>query len=373
MITAAPLPAWGDFLAILDADVPADARLTAPWAIGGGRGYPLSRSAWSLSALVEMRKIEGQARPRLWLPDFFCNTSSGPARAAGADVVFYPVTQAMTPDWAACRALAERARPSLFVLVHYFGAANDTEGAKTFCVETGAALVEDAAHVLGPTSKIGRAGDYVLFSPHKLIGIPDGAILVARKGTEALNRALKALPAAQPSPWGWMARRVAQMAIPEVVWKIIRPIPDIPFEYDPPAATLFPYPGMSATARKILGRAFMRLDAEAESRREAETALRTALSGIPGWKFWPIVWGNDESPYRAVFVCDTPAMAAERFSRLRRAGCLVESWPDMASEVVTDPTGHGEAIDLRRRILVFPLPPKEKAEALARACVAALR
>lgn len=373
MITSAPLPFWGDLSAILQPRMPDETVLIATWTESAGQGRVLSRSAWSLAALVELRKIEGEPRPRLWLPGFFCNASSVPARAAGAEIVFYPVTSALAPDWASCRKLASESPPSLFVLVHYFGAASDIEGARAFCDEVGAVLVEDAAHVLRPTARIGHAGDFVLYSPHKLVGIPDGAVLVSRKDMGALDRALAAMPAVQPSPWKWAMKRVVQIAIPEKIWQAARPVPDIPFERDPSAEPFPPCSAMSAAARKILARVIPRLDAESASRRTAEKILRTTLGDVLGWLAWPAAWNTDETPYRSVFICDTPEIAAERFSRLRRAGCLVESWPDLAPEIVADPATHRLTVDLRHRLLAFPLPAKEKAGEFARTCALALR
>ncbi|MSO89945.1 MAG: hypothetical protein EXQ89_08295 [Rhodospirillaceae bacterium] len=372
MITAAPLPSWDDLLALLHPSAPPDDGLMAPWASGFGAARLLSRSAWSLAALVEMRKDAGTARPRLWLPDFFCNQSTAPSRAAGAEVVFYPLTPALTPDWPACRALAAGARPSLFVLVHYFGQANDTAGAKAFSAATGALLVEDAAHVLKPIAGIGD-GDFVLYSPHKLVGIPDGAILLARVPPAGLDRALARLSAAAPSPWPWAIKRGLQRAIPASLWKALRPIADVPFERDPPFQSPANAPMMSAAARKILARIAPRLEAEAAGRRRSEDVMRKILDDIPGWSPWPGRWADAAAPYRGVFLAATAALAAERFAHLRRAGCPVESWPDLAPEVTSNPEAHRSAIDLRRRLLAFPLPKSEKAESFARSCADALR
>jgi dTDP-4-amino-4,6-dideoxygalactose transaminase len=373
MITSAPLPSWGDLFALLHSRTPDNQALALPWAGDDRQARFLYRSAWSLAALVELRKIEGEPRPRLWLPGFFCNASSAPARAAGADIVFYPITSALAPDWAACRKLASKWRPSLFVLVHYFGAAGDIEGARAFCDEVGAVLVEDAAHVLRPMARIGHAGDFALYSPHKLVGIPDGAVLVSHKGMGALDRVLAAMPAAHPLPWVWAMKRAVQMMIPETIWQVVRPVPDIPFEHDLSAESLPLCSAMSAAARKILARAIPRLNAESSSRRTAEKILRTTLGDVSGWSAWPTAWNADETPYRAVFICDTPEIAVERFSCLRRAGNLVESWPDLAPEVIADPVTHRLTIDLRHRLLAFPLPAKEKAGEFARACAVALR
>ena len=49
-----------------------------------------------------------------------------------------------------------------------------------FLSKNGTWLVEDAVHVLKPTLNIGQKGDIVLYSPHKLLPIPDGAIIVIK-------------------------------------------------------------------------------------------------------------------------------------------------------------------------------------------------
>jgi hypothetical protein len=41
-------------------------------------------------------------------------------------------------------------------------------------------LIEDAVHALRPVRGIGASGDFVLYSPHKHLPIPDGAVLVVR-------------------------------------------------------------------------------------------------------------------------------------------------------------------------------------------------
>jgi dTDP-4-amino-4,6-dideoxygalactose transaminase len=47
--------------------------------------------------------------------------------------------------------------------------------------EYGAWFVEDCAHCLKAVSGVGEFGDFVLYSPHKLLAIPDGGLLVVRK------------------------------------------------------------------------------------------------------------------------------------------------------------------------------------------------
>ena len=68
------------------------------------------------------------------------------------------------------------------MLVHYFGCPTLAAPTKDFCAKHNAWLLEDAAHVLRPVSGVGKYGDFIIYSPHKLLPIPDGAVLVIRTG-----------------------------------------------------------------------------------------------------------------------------------------------------------------------------------------------
>jgi dTDP-4-amino-4,6-dideoxygalactose transaminase len=57
--------------------------------------------------------------------------------------------------------------PSIYLLlVHFFGQPAPAEGATALCRETGALLIEDAAHPLRPITGMGEYGDCVLYSQH---------------------------------------------------------------------------------------------------------------------------------------------------------------------------------------------------------------
>ena len=47
--------------------------------------------------------------------------------------------------------------------------------------------VEDGAHVLIPQQDIGSHGEFTFYSPHKLLAIPDGSILIQRSKTKVLR------------------------------------------------------------------------------------------------------------------------------------------------------------------------------------------
>ncbi len=348
MSTAAPLPRLASLLAAACSVVPDGDALAAPWRPAGAghhRARWFSRSAFALAGLVAQRRIAmGGADPVLWLPDYFCNQSSGPARLAGAQVVHYPISGKLEPEWAACRQLAATRSPDLFVLVHYFGWPADGVAARVFCDAVGAALIEDAAHVLVPVGGIGAQGEAVFYSPHKLFALPDGALLLSR---EALDLAV---PSVSPSPWPWLIRRLLQTAMPRFLRAATtrRRLPE--FDRDPPFVTL---PETSAPSRLALS-SMARVDpvAEAVMRRRNAGLWAAALAGRSDLR--PFLDAGPGAPYR--FVAEaTAGSAAALYDGYRARGCPVESWPDLAPEVLSDPAHHAVAIGLRRRLLFLPV------------------
>ena len=310
-----------------------------------------SRGAWALAALVHWWRGAFDRRPRLWLPDYFCNQSTAPARDAGADLVFYPIGEDLQPRWPALRALAGDAPPDLFVVVHYFGQAAELGAAAAFCGETGALMIEDAAHALGPAPGIGEHGDFVLYCPHKTLAICDGALLLARDGgaVAALGQAAVGLGHTPPASWPWLARRLVQKGLPTAVLgaRVRRTGPA--FAADPAFAALPPTPALSPLGRRLLAGAGAKLAAAGRRRRRNEETLRRARDG----ECRPFFASPPDAPYRFVLDCGDDAEA--RFQDLRRRGCPVATWPDLAPEVLAEPEGHAAALALRRRLLFMPV------------------
>ena len=182
MLTTATLPIWPQLMRAVVRRPPPDHVLAAHWQDRSSVAGWLSRSSWSLALIAIWRKIHAPTSSvSVWLPDYFCNSSLAALRKTGSRLVFYPVTLDRAPDMAACRALAERkGAPDVFVLVHYFGQAAPATAAQEFCARQRAWLIEDAVHALRPVRGIGASGDFVLYSPHKHLPIPDGAVLVVR-------------------------------------------------------------------------------------------------------------------------------------------------------------------------------------------------
>lgn len=181
MLTQAPLPTWANCYRAIVRRPPSDADLAAPWHREGEVAGWLSRSTWSL-ALIALWRMRFTAKQEIvvWIPDFFCNGPLLGLRFSGVRLVFYPVTEAMSPDMDICRAIGKDDPPDIFLFVHYFGRPLNHGAARDFCKLHAAWLIEDAAHSLLPKGWIGSGGDFVIFSPHKHLPVPDGALLIVR-------------------------------------------------------------------------------------------------------------------------------------------------------------------------------------------------
>ena len=100
-------------------------------------------------------------------------------------LVFYPVTENLNPDWRLLHALVLlNGKPDVFILVHYFGFPGEIRNAFQFCQQVGAVLLEDGAHVLTPIGGIGKFSWASVFSPYKLLPVPKLGVLVTSKETE---------------------------------------------------------------------------------------------------------------------------------------------------------------------------------------------
>jgi hypothetical protein len=357
-LTLPPLPGIMD---IVMAMVPGGAALAdakTSWRGQDGAAFLFSRSAWAFAALAGTVRERMGRPPVIWLPDYFCDDATYPLRAIGVTIQHYPIDQHMEPNWLQCASMAQHGRPDMFVLVHYFGRPSDTGKAAEFCHSVGALLIEDAAHVLGPSPGIGDVGDAVFYSLHKLLAVPQGAILVLRDGAglEAsdVEKYCQQMPTDSPVIFGWSFKRLIQCLAPSFMFGAVTGGGPRLFMEDgvagPPPLTPF----CSPMGERFLARAAGAISKVAMIRRKNWHRITQASTQVPGWS--PQMQVMDSwVPYRAVMRCDDQATAENIFRYLRQYNCPVESWPDLAAEVTNNPDQHQTAINLRQTILFLPV------------------
>jgi hypothetical protein len=371
MITTVPLPSWRELATSFAGKRPNDDDLASPWKRGTERAFWFSRAAWALKILVLWcAKTKATENPVLWLPDYFCNQSTLPARDAGARLIFYPIGADLEPDWAACDALAKMDKPDLFILVHYFGKPANGAKARMFCDKVGASLIEDAAHVLGPIDDIGGYGDFIFYSPYKTFSVPDGAVLLVKDNpvAESISQIVPRLPSNAPSPWAWRVKRILQKILPASLLEKRARNRRPNFNDDPPLTPLALTPCLSQAARRMLAHQGKKTSEIATARKSNTDALRAKTTVSPeGHPLFDTVH-EGSAPYRFAMLYSDQERATGLFNFLSGKGCPVETWPDLPPEVAENLEIHAQAIKLRKTVVFFPVHQSADTDQLTECC-----
>lgn len=144
----------------------------------------LANARSGLSVLLEELRP-----PCVWLPSFLCPVLLTVAKSRTA-VQWYDVGGNLYPsesNWSDGIADGD-----LVVVIDHFGFRNSAELFDRLR-QRGAIIVEDACQAL-LTAGTGEGADYVLFSPRKFVGIPDGGVLSSRRLRELPNVTLHNSP-----------------------------------------------------------------------------------------------------------------------------------------------------------------------------------
>lgn len=189
-MTAAAPPAIGSVIAALaDIAPPPGGGLLAGWTEGAAGSLLLRNARAALAVLLRT------LRPaRLWLPSYICRDAADGGVAAGVEIAYFPQDGALAPD---IGFLAANLRPGDAVLaVDYFGRLPPAAFRALCASRPDCHWIEDRAQAVAP----GPAwGDYLLYSPRKVVGVPDGGVLVVRRGivpdAAVADRPLDDLPA----------------------------------------------------------------------------------------------------------------------------------------------------------------------------------
>jgi hypothetical protein len=132
-----------------------------------------ARSAFTL--------LEGYLRPaQVWLPSYLCAAMLDAFQSDRTRIRFYSVDGHLRPD---DRGWLRNIHPGdLAVFIDYFGFTRWGEHGRE-ARRAGAWIVEDACHAL-LNDGFSETAHYVVSSPRKFVGVPDGGVLLTRKGAE---------------------------------------------------------------------------------------------------------------------------------------------------------------------------------------------
>ncbi|CAM8359794.1 FemABX peptidyl transferase [Candidatus Methylopumilus universalis] len=363
--TLAPLPMMSHLFKAFFCSSVTDDELALPWCRNDEQAFWFSRSAWSLLAITLLhQKLKGNKNTSIWIPDFFCNDSLTLLRDAGVNIVFYSINEDMSPNLASCEILANNYSLDIFVLAHYFGQPSFTKSIVTFCENKGAWLAEDAVHLLEPISGVGEVGDFVIYSPHKHLPIPDGAVLILRenglnklienslviaKFNEVRTDIFKLFGKNNHSNFFWVFKRVVQRL--SLINCFFLKIYGSKQELDQVSLVA---PNMTFLAKRLLTLLIEKLKT-AKSLREkhanswAKILMLTVRTRIAlGFEIKAL-------SYLASFSCVREEGVESTYDFLHKAGLPLITWPDLPPEVLKNLNLHQVAILLRQNLFYLPV------------------
>jgi dTDP-4-amino-4,6-dideoxygalactose transaminase len=358
-ITYTPIPSVKEFWTAATHSVLNDDILARQWCRFDEFGIWFSRSAWSLRVIAEWRiRCSGNNLINVWIPDFFCNASLKPLRELGVKIIFYRITDKLAPEMEWCYSHSLIEKPDIFVLVHFFGQVSPAANVAELCKNLNALFIEDATHVLKPIPGVGEHGDFIMYSPHKHLAIPDGALLVVRNcGPSMLGNSLSSLiilrdvclnaikesPNSSFSLFIWVMKRILQLLgiqgrkLDTSFW------PDIDY-----SSQYCKYVKMSSLARRFLSAQQNSLDMIGQIRKKNKKIWERTFfeneSSIKEIEPWPM----NETPYLAAFIVEDFKRIEYIFKLFISNRLPVTSWPDLPPEVLENPDQHKIAIHIRR-------------------------
>lgn len=140
------------------------------WTNGAGSILRFHSARAALAWLLRRKSIR-----RLWLPAYICPELADAALNAGAELAFYPVGDRLMPDTAMLG--AHLLEGDAVLGVAYFGFSPPSDFLRLAATRPDVLWIEDRAQAFDPGAS--PWGDWVVYSPRKLLGVPDGGLLVS--------------------------------------------------------------------------------------------------------------------------------------------------------------------------------------------------
>lgn len=115
------------------------------------------------------------------VPDYHSGNEVWAMRAAGANLVFYPIGRDRRPDMAALKRLFHEHKPRVLYSIHYLGWPQPLDELQTLCADGDTILIEDCAlSMFGRYNgrPLGSIGDYSIYCLYKTFAAPNGGLLV---------------------------------------------------------------------------------------------------------------------------------------------------------------------------------------------------
>ena len=366
----APLPTWKDLISMLSFKKNSNSQLASIWSKSNCITGWLSKSSWSI-ALISLWKYKSFKTKKnvVWyVPDYFCNESLTQLRVTNSIIIFYKINEDLSPNIEDCNNLCKDNPPDIFLFVHYFGQFISPIKTKEFCRKNKTWFIEDATHVLMPIKGIGDYGDFIIFSPHKHLPIPNGAILSVRIDEKSILDEFEKKIINNPKTW------ISQLSndtnlnkliceinkFESIIWILKRILQKIGFnkttkvDFDEQLnnniTKIKSKPKLSFLSKLILPSLISKISYTSTIKQTNYLIWKIFLSGANDYKKYRIMdsdinYSDNATPYMSIFRANDKS--GKVFDKMQTDKLPVCSWPDLPPEVFQNNDRHKVAIAKR--------------------------
>lgn len=368
-IPQVPLPSFFQLIRSFLLPLPSENSLSCPWERTGESSIWFSSSTYSLAAIATLRLSYIPSKTiSVWVPDYFCNAALIILRTLPVNITFYPIDETLKPCEFEFNNLNNESPPDIFIIVHYLGKPTPiSDNILDKCKQNNTWLIEDATHVLLPVTGVGESGEFVLYSPHKQLPIPDGALLVITSRlfseepkTDDILLKLQNIRnlfytgftfSSLFQPYFWLLKRLLQS-----IGFRRSPLP-ISLDHQVSNNSRFQTPFISTLSLRLLKRLISSISNVSTSRILIYQYWKHFLDIIIGTT--PHSSNLNYTPYlfRYQLPVDEPnnEKSLTKFLDAIECDTPFTTWPDLAQEVLANPIYHSEAIRQRRNSYYLPL------------------
>jgi len=341
MIRFAPLLNFKDFLGWLTVSPPVSFNLegygSEVWTQGGAEGISLVCSWLSVASSKSINVL---------IPGYFCGQSLRFLRTLNVNLIFYPVTDELLPDYQEISDRLGSVKIDLFVHVHYFGNTKGAVQSANFASSIGAKLLEDAAHVLSPRI-VDWVGDFVLFAPHKHFVMPKVGLVFIKDDSKGLK----------PS---WVPKVKATIAL--TIWfgkQVLKNLgwPSANASWGVTECNEKELLGKHILSQKHISIAMVNYEKDLHATLIKKNNAKLLLDRLLKADKWTPLqeYQSFECPYLVGMICESIEIAERRFLKLNKNARLVMQWPDLPSEIKIDKKVAGQSQLLAETTLYFTI------------------
>ncbi len=145
--------------------------------------YFFSRSSWAICSIALLRK-----NACIFIPEYYCDEAIFLLRKLKVKIIFYSINEDNSFDISDIKKKAKLNKPDIILFCNFFGINFFKSYLYDLKKTYNSIIIEDATHSLIPNHNLGNKGDFIIYSPYKILPIPTGSIMVSKINIVGLSK-----------------------------------------------------------------------------------------------------------------------------------------------------------------------------------------